>query len=221
MMVRSEITSESGDLDGFGARMQGGRRIVGAVEACEAFRIPSGKGCGQDRSRRFERSSVLAQELQPLQVGGREKPGDEARISRADLPKPDVMAVSHEPEGGKGPLLGDLGDVVPELFIGLARVAGASLDFHDGERVAACVVQAIVGDAVPWLRVIAIYWNLQSDVGAVVEFPVRGPQLRVDLHETGLGFVDGATNLGKVVSAGAWPLSVCCTRTFLAHLVAT
>ena len=139
---------------------------------------------------RFERSSVLAEELQPLQVGGREEPGDEARIGKADLPEPDVMAVGHEPEGGKGLLLGDLGDVVPELFVGLARVAGASLGFHDGEHVAACVVQAIVGDAVPWLRVIAINWNLQSDLGAVVEFPVSSPQLRVDLQGTGLGFVE-------------------------------
>ena len=139
---------------------------------------------------RFERSSVLAEELQPLQVGGREEPGDEARISEADLPEPDVMAVGHEPEGSEGLLLGDLGDVVPELFVGLARVAGASLGFHDGEHVAACVVQAIVGDAVPWLRVIAINWNLQPDLGAVVEFPVSSPQLRVDLQGTGLGFVE-------------------------------
>ena len=70
------------------------------------------------------------------------------------------MAVGHEPEGGKRLLLGDLIDIVPELFVGLARVAGASLGFHDGEHVAAGVVQAIVGDAVPWLRVIAINWHL-------------------------------------------------------------
>ena len=82
------------------------------------------------------------------------------------------MAVGHEPEGGKGLLLGNLSDVVPELFVGLACVAGASLGFHNGEHVAARIVQAIVGDAVPWLRVIAINWNLQSDLGAVVEFPV-------------------------------------------------
>ena len=99
------------------------------------------------------------------------------------------MAVGHEPEGGKGLLLGDLSDVVPELFVRVARVAGASLGFHDGEHVAACVVQAIVGDAVPWLCVIAINWNLQSDLRAVVEFPASSPQLRVDLQGTGLGFV--------------------------------
>ena len=99
------------------------------------------------------------------------------------------MAVGHEPEGGKRLLLGDLGDVVPELFVGLARVAGASLGFHDGEYVAACIVQAIVRDAVPWLRVIAINWNLQPDLGAVVQFLVSSPQLRVDLQGTGLNFV--------------------------------
>ena len=65
----------------------------------------------------------------------------------------------------------------------------ASLGFHDGEHVAACVVQAIVGDAVPWLRVIAINWNLQSNLGAVFEFPVSSPKLRVDLQGSGLGFV--------------------------------
>jgi len=54
---------------------------------------------------------------------------------------------------------------VPELFVGLAGVAGASLGFHDGDHVAALVIEAIVGDAVPWLRVIAINWNLQSGCG--------------------------------------------------------
>jgi len=95
------------------------------------------------------------------------------------------MAVGHEPEGGKWLLLGDLGDVVPELFVGLARVARASLGFHDGEHVAACVVQAIVGDAVPRLRVIAINWNLQSDLGAVVEF---SQQPAIAGRFAGLGF---------------------------------
>jgi len=61
---------------------------------------------------RFERSSVLTQEFQPLQVGGREEPGDGPRMSKTDLPEPNVMAVGHEPEGGIGLLLGDLGDVV-------------------------------------------------------------------------------------------------------------
>jgi len=100
------------------------------------------------------------------------------------------MAVRHEPEGGKGLILGDLGDVVPELFVGLARVAGTSLGFDDSKHVAARVVQAIVGDTVPWLRVIAINWNLQSDLGAVVEFPVSSPQLRIDVQRTGSGFVE-------------------------------
>src|ERR1035437_6910745 len=101
------------------------------------------------------------------------------------------MAVGQEPKGSKGLPLGDLGDVVPQLFVGLACVAGTSLGFHDGEHVAACVVQAVIGDAVPWLRVIAINWNLQPDLGAVVEFPVSSPQLRVDLQGTGLGLVKG------------------------------
>jgi hypothetical protein len=48
----------------------------------------------------------------------------------------------------------------------------------------------IVGDAVPRLRIIAINWNLQSDLGAVAEFPASSPQLRVDLKGTGLGFVE-------------------------------
>src|ERR1019366_7079255 len=114
----------------------------------------------------------------------------EPRINKADLPEPDVMAVGHEPERGQGLLPGDLGDVVPKLFVGLTRVAGASLGFHDGEHVAACVVQTIVGDAIPWLRVVAINWNFQPDLGAVVEFPASSSQLRVDLPGTGLGFVE-------------------------------
>src|ERR1700722_10827615 len=111
-------------------------------------------------------------------------------MSQADLPKPDVMAVGHKPKGSEGLFLGDLGDVVPELFVGLARMARASLSFHNGEHVAACIVQAIVGDAVPWLCVIAINWNLQSDLGAVAEFPVSSAQLRVDLQGAGLCFVE-------------------------------
>src|SRR5260370_31078889 len=106
-------------------------------------------------------------------------------MSKADLPEPDVVAVSHEPEGSKGLLLGDLGDVVPELFAGLAGVAGASLGFHDGEHVSACVVQAIGGDAVPRLRIVAVNWNLQSDLGTVVEFPASSPQLQIELQGTG------------------------------------
>jgi hypothetical protein len=100
------------------------------------------------------------------------------------------MAVGHEPEWGKWLLLGNLGDGVPVLFVGLARVTRTSLGFYDGEDVAACVVQAIVGDAIPRLRVIAINWNFQSNLGAVVEFPVSSPQLRVDLKGTGFGFVE-------------------------------
>ena len=111
-------------------------------------------------------------------------------MSKADFPIPNIMAVSHEPEGSKGLLLGDFGDVIPELFVGLSRVAGASLGFDDGEHVTACVVQAIVRDAIPWLRVIAINWNLQSDLGAVIEFPASSPQLRVNVESTGLGFVE-------------------------------
>jgi len=100
------------------------------------------------------------------------------------------MAVGHEPEGGKRLLLGDLSDVVPELFVGVARVAGGSLGFHDREHVAACVVQAVVGNAVPRLRIIAVNWNLLPDLGAVVESPVSRSQLRVDLQRTGLGFAE-------------------------------
>ena len=129
-------------------------------EAANGFVLVGAVDDGTVNKGRFERSPIQPQELQPLKVGGREKSGNKARISKADLPEPDVMAVSHEPKGSKGLLLGDLGDVVPELFVGLARVAGASLGFHDSEHVAACVVQAIVRDAVPRLRVIAINWNL-------------------------------------------------------------
>jgi hypothetical protein len=138
---------------------------------------------------RFERSLVLTQEFQPLQVRGREEPGDEARIGEADFPKPDVAAIGHEPERGKGLLLGNLSDVVSELFVSLARVTGGSLGFHDGKHVTARIVQAVVGDAIPWFCVIAINWNLKSDLSAVVEFPVSSPQLRVDLKGSGFGFV--------------------------------
>lgn len=138
----------------------------------------------------FERLPVLAQKLQALQVGGREEPGGEARISKADLPKPGVMAIGHEPERRKGLLLGDLGDIMAELFVGIARVAGASLGFHNGEHVAAGVIQAIIGDAVPRLGVIAVNGNLNANLRTVVELPASRSQLRVDLLRAGFSFVN-------------------------------
>jgi hypothetical protein len=107
--------------------------------------------------------------------------------------------------------LGDLGNIVSELFVGIARVAGASLGFHDGEHVAACVVKAIVGDAIPWLRVIAINWNLEADLGAVVEIPVSGSQLRIDLQDASLGFVESHGDLRGIalkLAAGATGSSI-------------
>ncbi len=87
-------------------------------------------------------------------------------------------------------LFGDLADVVSELFVGIARIAGTSLGFHDSEHIATCVIQAIVGDAVPGLRIIAINRNLQPDLGPVSEVPVGRPQLRVDVLGARLGFVE-------------------------------
>ena len=103
-------------------------------------------------------------------------------MSKTDLPKPNVMAISHEPEGGIGLSFGNLGDIMPELFVGLARIARAFFCFHDSKNVAARVVETIIGHPVPWLGVITIYWNLQSNLGAVVKSPVGCPQLGVDLR---------------------------------------
>ena len=163
----------------------------GFAEAADGLVLVGTLDDGAIDGSRFERSLVLTQEFQPLQVGGREEPGDEARMNKTDLPEPNVVAVGHEPEGGKGLLLGYFSDVVPELFVGLARVAGASLGFHNGKHVAACVIQAIVGDAIPRLSVISINWNLPSDLSAVVEVPASSSQLRVNVQSSSLGFVEG------------------------------
>ena len=76
-------------------------------------------------------------------------------MRKADFPEEMMQAVGHEPERRRTAASGDFGDVVAELFVGLARVARGSLRFDDGENGAAGVVEAEVGEAVPGRRVIA------------------------------------------------------------------
>jgi hypothetical protein len=70
------------------------------------------------------------------------------------------------PNGANGCFLA-ISDVVPKLFVGLPRRAGGTFRFYDGEYVAAGIVEAIVGDAVPRFRVIAGDGNLEPDLRPV------------------------------------------------------
>jgi hypothetical protein len=100
------------------------------------------------------------------------------------------MAISHESKRSKWLPFGDLSNIVPELFVGLARVTGAPLGFHYRQDVTTRIVQAVIRDAVPWLGVIPIYRNLKSNLGAIVEPPASRPQLRIEMQGARLGFVE-------------------------------
>jgi hypothetical protein len=83
----------------------------------------------------------------------------------------------------------DLGDVMAELFIGLARIPGGALGLDNGEHLAGRLIQAIVGLTVPGLRVITIDGNFKTDLRFVVEPPFSLPELRVDQPNARLVFV--------------------------------
>ena len=85
--------------------------------------------------------------------------------------------------------LGDLGDVMAELLVGFTGIAAATLGFRHRQHAASEVVEAVVGDAVPGLGVVAINGNLEADERAVIQLPARREQLRVDELGAGLGFV--------------------------------
>ena len=136
-----------------------------------------------------QRLAILTQEQQALQVLGREKTGDDARIGLPDFPEPGLVAVGHETERCIRLVLCDFSYVVAELLVGLARVARAALRLDDGNDFAVGRIKAIVGDAVPRLRVVAIDGNLQTDLRPVIEIPPGVAQRRVNDDVPSLGFV--------------------------------
>jgi hypothetical protein len=136
-----------------------------------------------------QRLAILTQEQQAVQVLRREKTGDDARIGLPDFPEPRLVAVGHETERCKHLALCDFTYVVAELLVGLAGVARAALRLDDGDDFAAGRIKAVVGDAVPRLRVVAIDGNLETDLRPVIEIPAGVTQRRVDDDVPGLGFV--------------------------------
>ncbi len=152
--------------------------LVGAVDDGLLMGVASSGSRFCRRNSRRSRSS------------GAKNPATRRGLARPTSQNQMVMAVGHEPERGEGLLLGDFGDVVAKLFVGLARVAGASLGFDDGEHVAAGVVEAVVGDAVPGLGVVAIDGDFKSDLGAVVEGPGGSAQGGIDEGGAGFGFAE-------------------------------
>ena len=66
----------------------------------------------------------------------------------------------------------NLGDVVAQLPVGFAWIAAAPFGLDDGENLASRFVEAVVGDAVPRLGVVAVHGDLTTNLGLVVEAPV-------------------------------------------------
>ncbi len=109
-------------------------------------------------------------------------------MGEADFPEPGIQAVRHEAERGEVLLVRDFVDVLAELFLAFARVAGGPLGFDHAEHAPGRVVEAEIGDAVPRRRVIALHRHLETNLRPVAELPARREQLRVDEQGPGLGF---------------------------------
>ena len=62
-----------------------------------------------------------------------------------------------------------------QLLVRFARIAQAALGLDRGENLSVGFVQAIVGDAVPQLGVVAIDGNLAANLSLVIEAPFGFP----------------------------------------------
>src|SRR5262245_54274705 len=101
------------------------------------------------------------------------------------------MAVGHESERRERLALGNLGNVMPELFIRLAWIAARALRFNHTEDQATWLVKAIIGNAVPGLGVVAVHGNFKTDLCSIFQPPIRFSKLRINQPCASLGFVHG------------------------------
>ena len=92
----------------------------------------------------------------------------------AHFPEVDGLAVGHETERRIGLALGDFGDVVAKLLIRFTRVAAATLRLNHGQHVAAGIVEAVIGDAVPGFGVVAIDRTIVLDPSRMAAQVVSG-----------------------------------------------
>ena len=115
----------------------------------------------------------MADEEQTLEIVSCKKSRDEARIFSLGIPIENVLAVRHESEGHKRlPFTsGDLVEIDSQLLLALSWMSRRLLRFDDGEDLARWMEQAIVGDAVPGLFVIAIDGNFKINLRAILEIP--------------------------------------------------
>src|SRR3990172_6661558 len=95
----------------------------------------------------------------------------------------------HTPERNEGLMPRDFGDVVAKLFLALAWAAAGALRLDDGQHRPGGIVEAIVRDAVPRLRVVAIDRNLRANLGAIAQIPARRTQSGIDQYVPCLGLV--------------------------------
>ena len=91
------------------------------------------------------------------------KPAIRRGFGEADFPEPGFPAVGHEAKGREGLAFGDFRNVTTELLIRVARAAAGAFGFGDGQDVGGMVVQAIIGDAVPLVGIVAVHRNLEAD----------------------------------------------------------
>lgn len=85
-------------------------------------------------------------------------------IGGASVPEVGFKAVGNEAERLEGLTPGNLGDVVPQLFLG----------FDNGENLAVCPMQNVVGDAIPRFGVVAVDGDFYADEGWIVDVPSGG-----------------------------------------------
>lgn len=126
---------------------------------------------GRIDRRGFQRNRILAEKEQARQVVACKNAGDEPRVGLADFPKPGRLPVRLEAEWRVGLALGNFGDVMAKLFVGLTRVAAAPLGLDHGQDTAARIGQTIIRDAVPRFDVIAVDRNFAANLAAVMQPP--------------------------------------------------
>jgi len=121
----------------------------------------------------LERLFMLADEMKTHQIIEREEAGNRARMRQADLPKEMVQPVGHKPKRRHFLFSRDLGHVLAELLLALARVARRALRFDYGEDGAVGMVEAKIGETVPRGGVVPLDGDFELNLRAVAEIPAR------------------------------------------------
>ena len=83
----------------------------------------------------------------------------------------------------------DFSDVVAKLLFTFARIAAGALRFDNRDHITCRVVEAIVGDTVPWCGIVAVDRHFSKYLSVIVKLPARSAQFRIDENITSLCLV--------------------------------